>query len=392
MATSVPPAGAGVASAASSTAPSAASTYPFAWSGSPWELAPLAALNAVLTVLTLGIYNFWGRTELRRRTWSSVRLLGDPLVYHGTPTELLRGFLLILAILLLPLFLIGTAVVIFYGQASSAFAGYQMGLILVFYPLLTAVALYRARRYRLQRTSWRGIRGTMEGSSTLYAGWSWATALAYPLTLGWIHPFRAILLQRRLVGETRLGSERLAFSGTSATLYGRFALLWFGTIILVIVTFGTIGSIIAARAGGNPAANPFWWMRIRAEDIYVVIATIFGALFLWSLMSSFYYAKLYNHVASTTTFVAPATAGREPVRFALDVRGPGLIWLFLTNTLITYGTLYILRPVATARSLRYFVERFRVVGPFDPSALGQLPGLLDAKGEGLAQAFDVDAF
>jgi uncharacterized membrane protein YjgN (DUF898 family) len=366
--------------------------HPFTWSGSPWDLAPLALLNAVLTVLTLGVYSFWGRTEVRRRTWSSVRLLGDPFVYHGTPGELMRGFFLILAVLLLPLFLLGTAVVIVFGQASGVFAGYQLGLLLVLYPLLTAVAVYRARRYRLQRTSWRGIRGTMEGSAVRFAGWSWATALAYPLTLGWIHPFRAILLQRRLVGETRLGSERLAFAGTSGPLYFRFAVLWFGTIILVVVTFGTIGSIVGSRAVGGGVANPMWWMSLSQADVLSAIATIFGALFVWSLMSSFYYAKLYNHVAETTTFFARAAPGSPPIRFALDVRGPGLIWLFVTNALITYGSLYTLRPIATARSLRYFAERFRIVGPFDPAALGQLPGLLDAKGEGLAQAFDLDAF
>ncbi|MEQ1648846.1 MAG: DUF898 family protein, partial [Hyphomicrobiaceae bacterium] len=41
---------------------------PFTWVGSPWSLVRICIFNAFLTVLTVGVYNFWGRTEIRRRT------------------------------------------------------------------------------------------------------------------------------------------------------------------------------------------------------------------------------------------------------------------------------------------------------------------------------------
>ena len=81
-------------------------------------------------ILTVGIYGFWGRTEIRRRMWSSVRLRGEPLAYHGTPQELLKGFLAVMLVVLVPLFLAGIAVVVFFGQASAVFGIYQFGLFL----------------------------------------------------------------------------------------------------------------------------------------------------------------------------------------------------------------------------------------------------------------------
>jgi uncharacterized membrane protein YjgN (DUF898 family) len=117
---------------------------PFTWHGSPWDIAGTCILNTVLTILTLGIYGFWGRTEVRRRMWSSVRLLGEPLAYHGTPQELMRGFFAVLLVVLAPLFVMSVFVVVYFGQASAVFGLYQIGLFAVLYPVLAAIAFYRA--------------------------------------------------------------------------------------------------------------------------------------------------------------------------------------------------------------------------------------------------------
>jgi uncharacterized membrane protein YjgN (DUF898 family) len=108
-------------------------------------------------------------------------------------------------------------------------------------------------------------------------------------------------------------------------------------------------------------------------------------------MSSFYYAKLYN-LCAASTIMLPAHQGEPALRFRLNVGGMKLIWLFVTNMLITYASLYIFRPVATARSMKYFVEHLRLEGPFDAAAVGQNRALIDQSGEGLGQAFDLDAF
>jgi uncharacterized membrane protein YjgN (DUF898 family) len=385
---SVPSIGAGITSNTSAAAPIQRIT-PFAWQGSPWHLAGVCVLNFVLMLLTVGIYGFWGRTEIRRRMWSSVRLMGEPMAYHGTPQELLRGFFAVLAIVLVPLFILGSAVVIIFGQASAIFGLYQIGLFLFLYPVLTAIAFYRARRYRLSRTSWRGVRASMSGSSNRYGLFSWATALAYLPTLGWIGPYRAIALQHRIVGSTALGNRPLLFSGTAKSLYGRYALLWFGTIILYVGTFAIIGTVLGTSFRPD---QPQQWLMLTRRDWATMVAALVGSLVIWSLMSSFYYARLYNHIAESTHLPAAGVAAADSPRFDLNVKGWRIIWLFVSNALITYLSLYILKPVATARAMKYYTENLAIVGPFDPASIGQNLAAIDQSGEGLAQAFDLDAF
>jgi uncharacterized membrane protein YjgN (DUF898 family) len=236
-------------------------TTPFTWQGSPWSLAGACFINAALMILTIGIYGFWGRTEIRRRMWASVRFLGEPLAYHGTPQELLKGFFAVMAVVLVPLFVVGTFVVIVFGQASGEFVLYQSALFLGLYPILAAVAFYRARRYRLSRTSWRGVRGSITGSSGSYGFLSWATAWAYPFTLGWIAPYRAVALNSKIVKDTHLGDRVLTFDGSSSKLYGPFALLWFGTIVLYFIVLTVIGLVIGSKPSPG---NPDWWRLLTA--------------------------------------------------------------------------------------------------------------------------------
>lgn len=364
------------------------SATPFTWDGSPWRLTGLCLLNAGLSLLTVGLYSFWGRTEVRRRMWSSVRLLGEPLVYHGTAVELLKGFFGVLLVLLVPLFLIGSFVVIYFGQASATFGIYQIALFAVVYPILTAVAYYRARRYRLARTSWRGIRGSLVGSSWPYGLASWALALAYPLTLFWIAPYRAVAMQRMIVKDTHLGSAQLRFTGGSRPVYGRYAILWFGSIVLYFAMFGLVAATVGRKFDPQ---NPLWWATLGGGDWSVIIGVIIATIFIWSLISSFYYAKLYSHLAASTQFGADGSPLADH-RFELDVRGWQIMWLFFTNSLITYLSLYVLRPIATARSMKYYAERLKLIGPFAPASLLQNRSAMDQTGEGLAQAFDLDAF
>ena len=368
---------------------------PFGWVGSPWSLTGACLFNAAMTVATIGVYSFWGRTEIRRRLWSSVRLKGEPLVYHGTGFEMFKGFTAALLVVLLPLFLFGTFVVIWYGQASGGWGLYQSALFLVVYPVLKSLATYRARRYRLGRTSWRGIRGSATGSSGEFAFLSWATSLLYPLTLGWIAPWRALYIQRFLIGDTMLGDRQLEMKGSTGSLYLRFGLLWIATIGIVLGTLFVIGHVFAGADFTTkvPGRMPVDFSRVTRAQWLELGGTLAGAIFVWSLISSFYRSSLYNLTANATVMLPPANdpaAGN--LRFKLTTRGPRLIWLFVTNQLLTYGTLFVLRPIATARTMRYFTKHLTIVGSAGLERIGRNPNSARAEGEGLAQAFDFDAF
>ena len=85
-------------------------------------LIGLSIVNFLLRIVTLGIYHFWGKTEVRRRIWSAVRLNGEPLEYTGTGKELFLGFLVVLAVVFLPITLGVFAVTVVFGPNSLATA------------------------------------------------------------------------------------------------------------------------------------------------------------------------------------------------------------------------------------------------------------------------------
>ena len=364
---------------------------PFTWNGSPWSLAGPCVFNAMLTLATVGIYNFWGRTEIRRRLWACVRLDGEPLVYHGTGREMFRGFMGAALVVLLPIFLLSLAIVIAFGQGSASWLSFQLALFVIVYPVLKAFATYRARRYRLARTSWRGIRGGVKGSASEFAFLSWATSLLTPMTLGWIGPWRALYVQRFLIGDTMLGDRKLRFDASAGRLYGRFALLWVGSIVIGFVALMGVGFVLAPL--GGQFKTPADWAKVTRLQWAELVAITVAALFIWSLISSFYRASLYNLTANATSMTdAAAPPGSPPLRFRLETKGRALIWLFVTNQIITYASFFVLKPVASARSLRYFIRHLALVGAFDAAHLRQNPNAAVAEGEGLAQAFDFDAF
>jgi uncharacterized membrane protein YjgN (DUF898 family) len=139
---------------------------PLDYDGTMGAVAGITFINAVLTFATLGIYRFWGKTRLRRYLWSRIDVFGDRLEYSGTGLELFLGFLVAMAFLL-PVFAIPVLVQVAY-PLDFEVQGVTEALFTLIILFLIQVAIFRARRYRLTRTRWRGIRGGQSGSAFIY--------------------------------------------------------------------------------------------------------------------------------------------------------------------------------------------------------------------------------
>src|SRR5215472_4442948 len=124
----------------------------------------LVAKGAALELVTAGFYRFWLVTDIRRHLWSNTVIDGDAVEYTGRGRELLIGFLFAMAILV-PIYLAYFLVTV-EAERFKEFASFP--LILGFYAF-GQFAIYRARRYRLTRTVWRGVRFRMDGSGWAYA-------------------------------------------------------------------------------------------------------------------------------------------------------------------------------------------------------------------------------
>lgn len=337
----------------------------------------LSLVNSALRLLTLGLYHFWGKTETRQRIWQAVRIDGEPLEYRGTGGELLRGFLIVFLVILLPVTILGFLVPIALQAYPTAQGGYNL-VVWGFLLSLSGIGMHRARRYRLSRTAFRGIRGGLSGASTPFA-WTYIwTLLLVPLTLGWIYPYRALLLHRALTQASRFGDAPFTFTGTAGALYRRFWVVWVAGAALAGVSFAAIGGLvgIAATPGGLRDLPFAYWSAIGGVLLFAYF--VFGLVYAWYAAGRLTYFASRTHIGGAT--------------FRLKATVPSYVWLTATNFLMRVFTLGILSPVAEARSMRYIVKRLSIEGAIPWAHISQNPDALLKRGEGLAEALNVDAF
>src|SRR3954464_2760008 len=170
--------------------------------------------GAALLFVTLGIYRFWLATDVRRFLWSNTEIAGDGLEYIGTARELLLGFLIAIA-LLVPL-----NVVFFLSAFGRGWLSQISGLLaLIVLALLGQFAIYRARRYRLTRTVYRGIRFHQTGSAWGYAVCASLWWLLVILRVGLAYPWAQAGIERFKIRNTYLGNLRGRFEGTGGRLF-----------------------------------------------------------------------------------------------------------------------------------------------------------------------------
>lgn len=328
----------------------------------------IAVRNFALGILTLGIYRFWGVTRLRRYLWSSTRFLDDPLEYLGTGKELFIGAVVAFAVLFAIVFTTQIGFLIVLGpevEELRALPGLIVGV-------LVPVAIYRARRYRLSRTAWRGIRAGQTGSALKYAViWlAWTASLFPSFGLSW--PLRAVALARYTMNHTMFGDRFFTFEGKATTLYRPFLVAW-GAAAMAVAAFAGSVAVLQPTVpeAGEPAAPG------------VIIG--FLALMLALLLISFWYR------AAQMRFVARHTRFGD-LSFSADIRGRQLAWLWFSNFLIVLLTLGLGLPYALLRGARLAAAALTVHG--DAAAITVAQNALTASktGEGLASLLDVDAF
>ena len=192
-----------------------------AFTGERSEFRKLVTRGAGLELITLGFYRFWLATDIRRHLWSHTEVHGDAAEYTGTAKELFLGFLVAMAILV-PVYV----AYFFAGLEAERIQAFASIPLIAFLYLFAQFAMYRARRYRMTRTVWRGVRFHMGGSGWSYAWraalwtlWVWAT-------LGLALPWRAAALERFKMRYTSYGTLQGSFEGRAGQFFRQGWWLW----------------------------------------------------------------------------------------------------------------------------------------------------------------------
>ena len=334
----------------------------------------------LLSLVTLTIYRFWGRTEVRRYLWGHTVIDGEPLDYLGKGSELLIGFLIALFVYLIPLGVAFNA--IFYFWPPDPKTGFNpqslpwlfaAELLLVY---LVTVGLYQALRYRFSRTAWRGIRFSLTGSAFAFGLKFLGLGFLNLVTFGLLTPVVDIALFRAVARNAHFGDKPFGFEGKARSLYFPFLL----TYVLVILVFaglfaGFAGLGLFMRNSGMDARSPEQMMALLPY-IYAG-AIVFGLLMM--VATSFYAARSLRVKGSGLRF--------EGLSFKLEAHTFSYLWLLISNLVLVTLTIGIALPIAELRRFQYIFRRLSTEGTVELDKIGQSTGPRPRFGEGLAEAF-----
>ena len=383
------------------------------YAGTRRSLFWLALKTSVLTVLTVGFYRFWAKTRVRRFYWSAIRPGGFPLEYTGTGVEKLMGFLVAVVFLA---FYIGVLNLILmfisFSLLNDNFAAYFtsfIGIIPIYF-----YAQYRARRYVLARTRWRGLRFGIDAGAW---GYSWRAMLhwlATILTLGFLLPRQMFCLEKFRIDRTWYGRERFTQEGNwrmflkPATHYydglvltllagigGYFNELMF-TLFIVSIPWLLIGWVHLQINGFKVMAqhkrlgefvtfraNPSTWRMIQ---IYLVGSLlIYLPLIAVASVAIVVLIMLDQNIFSDGNFEATfgvGNDGNQPLMFA------GIAFLYFTMFIFigVLGQLFITLP-----SMRHYAETLFIRDSHHLGQIRQRPRDEFAEAEGFADALDIGA-
>ncbi|MBL7962730.1 MAG: DUF898 domain-containing protein [Flavobacteriales bacterium] len=303
--------------------------------GNGRDLFVVVIVNWLLTLVTFGLYYPWAKARKLQYLYQHTELAGHPFHFHGTGREMFIGFI--------------KAVVLFGIIIAGAFAlGYhtipQLGQLVVFVAglILFPLIVHGTLRYRLARSSWRGIHFGYRGERSALYTLCLREGLAVLLTLGFYLPWFIIAVRNYTIGHMRYGDSRFAYKGNGGDLF----LLNLKGQLLTIFTLGIYW---------------FWWRRDRFH--YWVDH------FSWSVPNG------------------------PTLRFRGTARGEGFFKLLVGNVLLVVFTLGIGIPWAQVRYMRFNFRHIEMVGEADLDAIAQTEAEhKDATADDLGDLMDIGIF
>jgi uncharacterized membrane protein YjgN (DUF898 family) len=294
--------------------------------GAGGPLFSIYSTNVLLTIVTFGIYYFWGKVKVQNYLLNQTEIDGDRFAFRATGKELLIGFVKAGLIFILPSGLLntlpelmGAGVVI---EKVAEILAY--GIIMVFIP----IAMVGARRYRFSRTLWRGIRFSFRGPTWEFVRlFAWGMFLT-AITLGVYYPAFDTRRYRFLVSHSYFGNRQFQFDGNWRDLLGRYLL----TLALTLPTLGLC-----------------WFWYLAKKQRFFWEHTSFGS-----------------------------------ARFRYDVTGRALMNFYLGNLLLLVVTLGSALPWVIVRNVHFVSKYLALEGALDVGSIRQEVQKASATVEALA--------
>lgn len=362
-------------------------TLPLRFTGSGGEYFRIWVVNLLLTIVSLGIYSAWAKVRKTRYFWSNTQLDGTAFQYHGNPGAILRGRILV--------------GILFVAYSVLGRISITAGLVaLIVLGLLAPWFFYKAMRFKLTNTTWRGVRFGFDSTvgeayaallpavvawlaftGIAAAGQSDPKAFLAPLLIAELVffalvPFFHARIKRYQHRATRCGSQSFDFEPSTGAFYGLYAKTFLVVVLPAIVAGFMVGMLAAVTARAKPATPAEMW------PVLVGVFAVFVPVYM--LSGGYFFARLQQ-------VVWPRTHGSH-IRFATDISATRLIGLLFGQGALTLLTLGVYWPFAAVKLVRYQLEclSLQTAVPLSTIAAGAQQVEPSAAGEGAVDFFGWD--
>ncbi|MHA6332266.1 YjgN family protein [Qipengyuania sp. CAU 1752] len=349
----------------------------FAFEGNWREFAPIAFTNLLLTIVTLGIYRFWATARARRYLWSRSRFVDEHLEWAGTGKELFVGFLLVLLLFGVPYFIVsfGVQALIARGHETAGAVIAFASLLAIFY--LFGVARFRALRYRLSRTRWRGIRGGSDDKGFRFAlSYMWKNLVGW-IPLGLLIPWSMTSLWNERWSRMSFGPHQFEAHAKSGGVFARFLLFYLTPLIFFIgaIALGGMGMLAGYGIGGEDG--------MAIGGVLGIIGLILFFYLGLGLIAVAFYAKFYREVVGATRW--------DNLEFSFEASTMDWVKLLVVDVILVVFTLGIGAIFLSYRHWKFMMTHLEASGEILLDELTQSTTTTASHGEGLLDAFDMGA-
>lgn len=307
-------------------------SYPVDFKGDGQTYFGIIIINWLLTAVTLGFYYPWAKEKNLKYLYSQTTLNGSPFEFHGTGKEMFKGFIKAFGVVILLYALLFALLLL--GMGTLGILLFYIGFI-----ALLPIAIHGSYKYRMSRTSWRGIRFGYRGdrNELLINFFKWFGLTI--ITLGIYGSWFSINLRKYIIGNIRFGDIEMEYDGNGAEYF----MLNLKGYLLTLITFGIYG---------------FWWQQEIIE---------------------YYINNLKMH------------KDNQSIDFQTTVTGGGIFKLTIVNIILMIFTLGLAYAWVQMRTFKYIASNIELEGTIDLDTIHQTEAVYkDATGEDIGDMLDMD--
>lgn len=325
--------------------------HQFQFTGSGAEYFRIWIVNVLLSIVTLGIYSAWAKVRRQQYFLRNTTLNGFAFDYHGDPKAILKGRIILIA-LILAYQVIGSIHLVF---GLVAFI-----LMLVVLPWIVV----RSVKFRLRNISYRGLRFNFQGQTKEAVKLFMLNYLLMIVTFGLWLPKAQHDLKHFLTDNSRYGHAEFKLHATSKDFY-----LMYGFLLLTMICLGVFIFLASFILGAIPVIG----------SLLIGLLTFAGYMFIFGQYRANIQNLIWGNLLLNKHYFHSTADGMEITK------------LLVLNAVLTVVTLGLYYPFAAIKLWEYQTSTTQLVanGSLD-DFVGVQQQETQAFGEEIADWFDLD--